>query len=68
MRREIGQLGWLGLGRKLFWSWWVWVAVALAVASTATAIATQIHQDQKSLRPSPSQPNCPFSRRMQPTG
>jgi cardiolipin synthase len=31
MRREKGQLGWLGLGRKLFWSWWVWVAVALAV-------------------------------------
>ena len=35
MRREKGQLGWLGLGRKLFWSWWVWVAVALAVEASS---------------------------------
>jgi cardiolipin synthase len=35
MRREKGQLGWLGLGRKLFWSWWIWVAVALAVEATS---------------------------------
>src|SRR2546429_9420414 len=31
MRREVGRSGWLGLGRKLFWSWWLWVAVAIAV-------------------------------------
>jgi cardiolipin synthase len=31
MRREKGQLGWLGLGRELFWLWWVWVAIALVV-------------------------------------
>jgi cardiolipin synthase len=35
MRREKGQLGWLGLGRKLFWSWWVWVAIAVAVETTS---------------------------------
>src|SRR5215467_13241273 len=29
MRKEVGQSGWLGLGRKLFWSWWLWVAVAI---------------------------------------
>jgi phosphatidylserine/phosphatidylglycerophosphate/cardiolipin synthase-like enzyme len=35
MRREKGQLGWLALGRKLFWSWWVWVAVALAAEASS---------------------------------
>src|SRR5215471_8995810 len=35
MRREKGQRGRLGLGRKLFRSWWVWVAVALAVEASS---------------------------------
>src|SRR5215831_5432592 len=34
-------------------------------APTANATATQNHHDQNSFRPSPSQPNCPFSLRMQ---
>jgi cardiolipin synthase A/B len=35
MRREKGQLGWLGLGRKLFWSWWVWIVVAVIVEASS---------------------------------
>src|SRR5262245_50527237 len=33
-RKSKGQPGWLGLLRKLFWSWWLWVLVA-AVAQAA---------------------------------
>ena len=33
-RRQKGQPGWLGLGRKLFWSWWLWIAVAAVGGSS----------------------------------
>jgi cardiolipin synthase len=33
MSHAIGKPGWLGLARKLFWSWWLWVALAIAVAA-----------------------------------
>ena len=29
--RPKGRLGWLGSGRKLFWSWWLWIAAAIAL-------------------------------------
>ncbi|HEY2383997.1 MAG TPA: phospholipase D-like domain-containing protein [Terriglobia bacterium] len=31
MRHEKGKSGWLGWGRKLFWSWWLWVVAAVMV-------------------------------------
>jgi len=33
MRHAIGKPGWLGLFRKLFWSWWLWVVLAIAVGA-----------------------------------
>jgi cardiolipin synthase A/B len=29
--RPKGRPGWLGLGRRLLWSWWIWIGVAIAL-------------------------------------
>src|SRR5215831_12242632 len=28
VRREMGKPGWLGLLRKVLWSWWLWICLA----------------------------------------
>ena len=41
-RTPKGKPGWLGLGRKLLWSWWIWIVVAVVMHSlghTKAAVA-----------------------------
>ena len=46
-RRQKGQPGWLGFGRKLFWSWWLWIAVAAVGGYFASLDALSRVAEQK---------------------
>jgi cardiolipin synthase len=35
-------MGWLGFGRKLFWSWWIWVLAAIAAGAADRNYAAAI--------------------------